>query len=121
MPQMIKQTAMLSQVMIEALSKAEEARFEFLTPELFFYYGVLQQKLVTDIWEQNNIDVKKFRRELKRHIDQMERVPKDIDYKVMPSVRFAQMTASAHALAMKLNKSEIGLFEAIMATTPLRA
>ncbi|MBR4327448.1 MAG: AAA family ATPase, partial [Bacteroidales bacterium] len=44
------------------------------------------------------------------------RVPKDIDYKVMPSVRFAQMTASAHALAMKLNKSEIGLFEAIMAT-----
>ena len=88
MPQMIKQTAMLSQVMIEALSKAEEARFEFLTPELFFYYGVLQQKLVTDIWEQNNIDVKKFRRELKRHIDQMERVPKDIDYKVMPSVSF---------------------------------
>ena len=113
---MIKQTAMLSQVMLESLAKAEEARFEFLTPELFFYYGVLEQKIVTDIWESNNIDVKKFRRELKRHIDTMERVPKDIEYKVMPSVRFAQMTASAHALAEKLNKSEIGLFEAIMAT-----
>ena len=113
---MVKQTALLSQVMITALSKAEEMRFEFLTPELFFYYGVLQQKLVTDIWESNNIDCKKFRRELKRHIDTLERVPKDIEYKVMPSVRFAQMTASAHALAEKLNKSEIGLFEAIMAT-----
>ena len=113
---MIKQTALLSQVMIESLQKAEEARFEFLTPELFFYFGVLEQKLVTDIWESNNIDCKKFRRELKRYIDTLERVPKDIDYKVMPSVRFAQMTASAHALADKLNKNEIGLFEAIMAT-----
>lgn len=113
---MIKQTALLSQVMIESLQKAEEARFEFLTPELFFYFGVLQQKIVTDIWERNSIDCKKFRRELKRHIDTLERVPKDIDYKVMPSVRFAQMTASAHALADKLNKNEIGLFEAIMAT-----
>ncbi|MBQ5550552.1 MAG: AAA family ATPase [Bacteroidales bacterium] len=113
---MVKQTTLLSQVMVESLAKAEEARFEFLTPELFFYYGVLQQKIVTDIWESNNIDVKKFRRELKRYIDTLERVPKDIEYKVMPSVRFAQMTASAHALAEKLNKSEIGLFEAIMAT-----
>ena len=116
MPTMVKQTTLLSQVMVESLAKAEEARFEFLTPELFFYYGVLQQKIVTDIWESNNIDVKKFRRELKRYIDTLERVPKDIEYKVMPSVRFAQMTASAHALAEKLNKSEIGLFEAIMAT-----
>ncbi|MCR5455844.1 MAG: AAA family ATPase, partial [Bacteroidales bacterium] len=116
MPAMIKQTALLSQVMIESLAKAEQARFEFLTPELFFYYGVLEQKLVTDIWESNNIDCKKFRRELKRHINTLERVPKDVEYKVMPSVRFAQMTASAHALAQKLNKNEIGLFETIMAT-----
>ena len=113
---MVKQTTLLSQVMVESLAKAEEARFEFLTPELFFYYGVLEQKVVTDIWESNNIDVKKFRRELKKYIDTLERVPKDIEYKVMPSVRFAQMTASAHALAEKLNKTEIGLFEAIMAT-----
>jgi len=116
MPTMVKQTTLLSQVMVESLAKAEEARFEFLTPELFFYYGVLEQKVVTDIWESNNIDVKKFRRELKKYIDTLERVPKDIEYKVMPSVRFAQMTASAHALAEKLNKTEIGLFEAIMAT-----
>gem|GEM_PF-233095 len=116
MPTMVKQSTLLSQVMIQSLEKAEEERFEFLTPELFFYFGVLEQKVITDIWESNNIDVKKFRRELKRYINTLERVPEGIDYSVMPSVRFAQMTASAHALADKLNKSEIGLFEAIMAT-----
>jgi len=85
--------------MIQSLEKAEEERFEFLTPELFFYFGVLEQKVITDIWESNNIDVKKFRRELKRYINTLERVPEGIDYSVMPSVRFAQMTASDAAFS----------------------
>ncbi len=112
---MHKQSAMLTLVVVQALMKVEAERFEFLTPELFFYYGVLNNSLIKSVWASHNIDCKKFRRELKPHIDSLERVPKDVDYKVMPSMRFVQMTLNASNLARQLDKSEIGLFEAVMA------
>jgi ATP-dependent Clp protease ATP-binding subunit ClpA len=103
---MLRQSAFLQTVERNCVIAAKSRRLEFITPELFVYYGVLGleqfEKTLSDI----GVNSEGFADELEKYIDSMESVPENIEYDIEVSVNLFHALNFADQLAEKTGKKE---------------
>ncbi|MEE3448493.1 MAG: hypothetical protein VZQ51_07780 [Bacteroidales bacterium] len=76
---------------------AKNRRFEFITPELFVYYGVLGLEQFEKTLDESGINAEKFADDLEKYIDSMETVPENVEYEIEVSVNLF------HAINLRTN------------------
>ncbi|MBQ5539106.1 MAG: AAA family ATPase, partial [Bacteroidales bacterium] len=85
---------------------AKNRRFEFITPELFVYYGVLGLEQFEKTLDESGINAEKFADDLEKYIDSMETVPENVEYEIEVSVNLFHAINFADQLAEKTGKKE---------------
>jgi ATP-dependent Clp protease ATP-binding subunit ClpA len=103
---MLRQSAFLQTVERNCVIAAKNRRFEFITPELFVYYGVLGLEQFEKTLDESGINAEKFADDLEKYIDSMETVPENIEYEIEVSVNLFHAISFADQLAEKTGKKE---------------
>lgn len=106
-----KSTILLESVINAALIEAQKNHHEFLTPELFFYYGMLPIDYIADGLKDVGINTTKLQKQLRNYIKTLERVPDNIKYEIELSYNLKQALINAEKTAKKINKKDISLFD----------
>ena len=103
---MLRQSAFLQTVERNCVIAAKNRRFEFITPELFVYYGVLGLEQFEKTLDESGINAEKFADDLEKYIDSMETVPENVEYEIEVSVNLFHAINFADQLAEKTGKKE---------------
>ena len=103
---MLRQSAFLQTVERNCVIVAKNRRLEFITPELFVYYGVMGLEQFEKTLAESGINAEKFAHDLEQYIDSMETVPENIDYEIEVSANLFQALRFADKLAEKTGKKE---------------
>lgn len=103
---MLRQSAFLQTVERNCVIAAKNRRFEFITPELFVYYGVLGLEQFEKTLDESGVNAEKFADDLEKYIDSMETVPENVEYEIEVSVNLFHAINFADQLAEKTGKKE---------------
>ena len=103
---MLKQSAFLQSIERTCVIVAKNRRFEFITPELFIYYGVMGLEQFEQTLTQCGVNIKEFEQDLEDYINSMETVPENIDYEVEISINMFHAVKFGDKLAEKTGKKE---------------
>ena len=102
---MLRQSAFLQTVERNCVIAAKNRRFEFITPELFVYYGVLGLEQFEKTLDESGVNAEKFADDLEKYIDSMETVPENVEYEIEVSVNLFHAINFADQLAEKTGKA----------------
>ena len=103
---MLRQSAFLQTVERNCVIAAKNRRFEFITPEVFVYYGVLGLEQFEKTLDESGVNAEKFADDLEKYIDSMETVPENVEYEIEVSVNLFHAINFADQLAEKTGKKE---------------
>lgn len=111
-------TKLANRALQDAISKTQDERFEFITPEMFLLYGIMpqepfQQALASLTSAEN---VRLLKGELKFYIeDAVERVPEADDYEIEPSAQMVEVLRTAEANAVIADVNKVGVVHYVRA------
>ncbi|MBR4266599.1 MAG: AAA family ATPase [Bacteroidales bacterium] len=103
---MLKQSAFLQAVEKTCVLLAHQSRYEFVTPEILLYYGILGLDQFEKTLLQCNMDHDKLSQDLKNFVSQLEVVPENIEYNVEASNNLVKAMQFADGIAENTGMDE---------------
>lgn len=117
---MLRQSAFLQSIERTCVIVARNRRFEFITPELFIYYGVMGLEQFEQALTQCGVDTAAFAAGLEKYLDALETVPEGVEYETEVSINLFHAMKFGDSLAEKTGKKECDVAHVLIGIANIR-